>query len=79
LKKTLFCQHFGTFFPQKWHLANVGVSGESLQNGLANFGNSGKSLQNGVANVGDSGDSSLNWLVNVGGSSESRICQKRPF
>jgi hypothetical protein len=45
-----------TFF-QKWHMANVGESGKSSQNGLANVDKSGESSQNCLANVGASGDS----------------------
>ena len=43
LENTIFCHHFGAVFPQKWHLANVGESGESSQNSLANAGEPSKS------------------------------------
>ncbi len=44
LENTLFCHHFGTVFPQKWRLANVGESGEYLSNCLANVCITGDSL-----------------------------------
>ena len=44
-------------FSQKWHLANVGESGEYSVNGLANVGEFGESTQHGSANVGESGQS----------------------
>jgi hypothetical protein len=58
-------------FSQKWPLANVGESGESVQHGLANFGESGESVQHGLANVGESGESvQPDGLANVGESGE---------
>ncbi len=38
-------------FFQKWHLANVGESGEFVQHGLANDGKSGKYLPRRLANL----------------------------
>jgi hypothetical protein len=59
LEKNIILLLFWHCFSQKWHLANVGKSGESSQNGLANAGESGESKQNCSANVGEFGESSI--------------------
>ncbi len=58
-------------FSQKWHLANVGESGEYSVNGLANVGEFGESAQHGSANVGEFGESAQHGLANVSESGES--------
>jgi hypothetical protein len=57
-------------FSQKWHLANVGESGEYSVNGLANVGEFGESAQHSSANVGEFGESAQHGLANVGESGE---------
>ncbi len=53
-------------FSQKWHLANVGESGEYSVNGLANVGEFGESTQHGSANVSEFGETAQHGSAQAG-------------
>ncbi len=60
-------------------MANVGESGESVQNMLANVGESGEFVQNRLANVGKSGKFVQHGFVNVCESEQTRLANVSEF